>query len=109
MALVRDPRDVVSSWLESPPHFGGAAHAAEVWAVEQGEALRAYSLLGPAGRMRLLRYEDLVRAPEEALEDWRNFITALDQKEVTKAAMIISSHIFRFGKILEDLDPDKSG
>jgi DNA-binding FadR family transcriptional regulator len=46
--------------------------------------------------------------PEEVLEDWRNFINALDQKEVTKASMIISSHIFRFGKILEDLDAEKT-
>jgi DNA-binding FadR family transcriptional regulator len=53
---------------------------------------------------KILAYE--AEKPEEALEDWRNFITALDRKEVTKAAMIISSHIFRFGKILEDLDSD---
>jgi DNA-binding FadR family transcriptional regulator len=56
---------------------------------------------------QMLAYQ--VEKPEEALEDWRNFITALDRKEVTKAAMIISSHIFRFGKMLEDLDPDKNG
>ena len=42
--------------------------------------------------------------PEEALEDWRNFINALYRKEVTKASMIISSHIFRFGKILENAE-----
>ena len=51
---------------------------------------------------QMLAYQ--VEKPEEALEDWRNFIAALDRKEVTKAAMIISSHIFRFGKMLEDLD-----
>ena len=45
--------------------------------------------------------------PEEALKDWRDFIKAVENKEVTKAAMIIGSHIFRFGKILEDLDQDK--
>ncbi len=40
--------------------------------------------------------------PEEALEDWRNFINALDKQEVTKASMIMRSHIYRFGKVLEE-------
>ncbi len=40
--------------------------------------------------------------PEEVLEDWRNFINALYRKEVTKASMIISSHISRFGNIFNN-------
>jgi len=45
--------------------------------------------------------------PEEALEDWRNFINALYRKEVTKASLIISSHISRFGKILDNAEYHK--
>jgi DNA-binding FadR family transcriptional regulator len=45
---------------------------------------------------------------DEILNDWRDFISAVTRKEVTKAAMIIGSHIFRFRKILEDLERDKS-
>jgi DNA-binding FadR family transcriptional regulator len=44
---------------------------------------------------------------EEALEDWRHFIDALYQKEVTRASMIISSHIIRFGNILENAEAFK--
>lgn len=46
--------------------------------------------------------------PEEAMQDWRDFIQALENREVTKAGMIMGSHIFRFKKILEDLDQDKN-
>ncbi len=43
----------------------------------------------------------------EILDDWHDFITAVQNREVTKAAMIIRTHIFRFGKILEKLDRKK--
>jgi GntR family transcriptional repressor for pyruvate dehydrogenase complex len=42
--------------------------------------------------------------PQEALEDWRQFIKALYKKEVTRASMIITSHIFRFGKALGNVE-----
>ncbi len=45
--------------------------------------------------------------PEEVLEDWRNFINALYRKEVTKASMIISSHISRFGNIFNNAEYHK--
>ena len=44
---------------------------------------------------------------EEALEDWRHLIEALYKNEVTRAATIIRSHIFRFGRILENAEPLK--
>ncbi len=47
--------------------------------------------------------------PEEALTDWRDFILAVENREVTKAAMIIGAHIFRFGKILESPDLNQRG
>lgn len=47
---------------------------------------------------------DQSEKPEEALADWREFIQAVEAREVTRAAMIIRSHILRFGKILENLD-----
>jgi DNA-binding FadR family transcriptional regulator len=46
--------------------------------------------------------------PQEAMQDWRDFIQAIKNKEVTKAAMIMGSHIFRFKKILEDLNQNNS-
>jgi GntR family transcriptional repressor for pyruvate dehydrogenase complex len=46
--------------------------------------------------------------PMEALKDWRDFIQAVENKEITRAAMIIGAHIFQFRKILEDLDLDKA-
>ena len=36
--------------------------------------------------------------PEEAMQDWRDFIQAVENREVTKAGMIMGSHIFRFKK-----------
>ena len=44
--------------------------------------------------------------PQEAIQDWRDFIQAVENREVTRAVMIMGSHIFRFKKILEDLDRD---
>ncbi len=46
--------------------------------------------------------------PEEAMQDWRDFIQAVENREVTKATMIMESHIFRFKKILENLDLNKN-
>ncbi|MCK5311881.1 MAG: FadR family transcriptional regulator [Desulfobacteraceae bacterium] len=48
-----------------------------------------------------------LEAPAEVLRDWRNFIQAVENREVTKASRIIGSHIFRFGTILEDLKQKK--
>jgi hypothetical protein len=42
------------------------------------------------------------------MQDWRDFIQAVENREVTKAGMIMGSHIFRFKKILEDLDLNKN-
>lgn len=41
---------------------------------------------------------------EEILTDWYDFISAVEHKEVTKASIVIGSHIFRFTKIFETLD-----
>lgn len=47
--------------------------------------------------------------PQETMvRDWRNFIQAVEKREVTKAAMIMGSHIFRFKNILEDLHQDNN-
>ena len=46
--------------------------------------------------------------PVEAIQDWRDFIQAVENREVTKAVMIMGSHIFRFKRILEDLDQDRN-
>jgi len=46
--------------------------------------------------------------PQEALKDWHEFIQAIENKEVTKASMIMGSHIFHFRKTIEDLEQDKN-
>ncbi len=50
---------------------------------------------------------DLPEKQDEALNDWRSFIQSIENKEATKAVMIIGAHIFRFGMILEVLDQNK--
>ena len=54
--------------------------------------------------------KDLIGQPEKsaiAIEDWGNFIRAVENREITKATMIMRAHIFRFGKILEDLEQNQ--
>ena len=50
----------------------------------------------------------LEQPEEEVLTDWRNFIQAVENREVTMASRIIGSHIFRSGTILENLKQDKT-
>ncbi len=42
-------------------------------------------------------------SPEEVIRDWRNFIQAVENREVTKASRIIALHIFKFETTFEDI------
>lgn len=63
VAIVRDPRDVVASSLEVPFGMAHVPLLAERWRADQADLVRARREL-PAGRMLLLRYEDLTAAPD---------------------------------------------
>jgi hypothetical protein len=66
IAIVRDPRAVVASWLDTPwmpPRRDGYVLVAERWRLDQREIARAADALGPK-RCLLLRYEDVVVDPD---------------------------------------------
>lgn len=67
VAMVRDPRDMALSWKRSPILRGGVVRAARVWRDDQEALLRIMGCLGPGRGVHLLRYEDLVAAPEPTL------------------------------------------
>lgn len=68
IAVVRDPRAVVASWLDTPwmpTRLDGYVLVAERWRLDQGVIARAAEALGPE-RCLLLRYEDIVVDPDRA-------------------------------------------
>lgn len=68
IAVVRDPRAVVASWLDTPwmpPRRDGYVLVAERWRLDQWVIARALETLGP-DRCLLLRYEDVVVDPDRA-------------------------------------------
>lgn len=72
--LVRDGRDYACSMRSVP---GGHFHPyfiARLWKLEQTACLRIYAQLKPQGLILMLRYEDLLRAPEETLESVMSFL-----------------------------------
>jgi hypothetical protein len=64
--IVRDPRDVVASSLETPWTRGSAWTLARAWRAFTRDALAAAERAG-AGRYLRVRYEDLTRDPEDEL------------------------------------------
>jgi len=40
----------------------------------------------------------------EALEDWADFVIAMEHREGVKASMILTNHIFKYRRILSDLE-----
>jgi len=65
--LVRDPRDMALSYTLSPNHPGDVREGARIWRRDQEQAIACYGFLKPFGRIHLLRYEDLIAAPETEL------------------------------------------
>lgn len=72
--VVRDPRDMALSWKRSPTHRGGVVRAAAVWREEQAAALRILAWLGEVGLIHSIRYEELLRRPEETLRGLCRFL-----------------------------------
>ncbi len=65
--LVRDPRDVASSWVQTDAMPGGVAKAVAAWTEDQRGALDAWNRMPEAGRMVQVRYEELLQDPERVL------------------------------------------
>ena len=89
LAMVRDPRDMALSWRRSPILRGGVVRAAGIWYEDQMNLLRVMGFLGPEREIHLLRYEDLIRDPEDRLEEacrfagleWDPAMTAFHHRE----------------------------
>jgi hypothetical protein len=64
--MVRDARDVASSWVHTPTIPGGVEEAVRQWCSDQSGMLEVCRRL-PADRMHRLRYEDLIADPETKL------------------------------------------
>ena len=71
--LVRDPRDCVLSWLNSPSHAGGIAAATAMWQLEQTAVLSFIAVDAPRPPVLIVRYEDLLANPESELDEICNF------------------------------------
>jgi hypothetical protein len=61
--MVRDPRDMALSWARSPIIRGGVVRAAKRWRADQDGTRALAERLQPV----VLRYEDLIAAPEACL------------------------------------------
>jgi hypothetical protein len=72
--LVRDPRDMASSWKVSPSHPGRVHRGAQVWKNDQKGSLELYGFLQDAEKIILVRYKDLVSKPEIELRRICNFL-----------------------------------
>jgi Sulfotransferase family len=84
LAVVRDPRSVVSSNLRV--HFGmdSAVLLAERWSADQREVLAAQRSLGSA-RWLTVRYEDVVASPDEARATIASFVGSTSLPHVDSA------------------------
>ena len=65
--LVRDARDVALSWKKSPGHPGGVKEAAKMWRNEQTDSLYFLSLVYQTDKVLLVRYENLIAAPQQEI------------------------------------------
>lgn len=65
--LTRDPRDVASSWVLTDVMPGGVAEAVKTWTEDQRGALDVRDQLDDAGRVLLVRYEELLENPKHVL------------------------------------------
>lgn len=77
IAVIRDPRAVVSSNLRVPFGMKSSVLLAEKWTLDRGEIEVAERKLGPA-RWLTVRYEDVVDDPEGARAAIRVFLLGTD-------------------------------
>lgn len=72
--MVRDPRDVASSWILTPGIPGGVGRAVEVWTKDQEGARALYHQMRDSGRILFMRYEELVQDTTRVLRGLTSFL-----------------------------------
>lgn len=72
--LVRDPRDVALSWKSTPGLRGGVLRATREWLSDQRGFASLLGWLTPGRRVLGVRYETLLRDPEEILRHVCDFL-----------------------------------
>ena len=73
--MVRDPRDMALTWRDLAR--GGVRTATETWLSDQRGSLKVYTWLRELGRIHRVRFEDLVRKPEETTRGICAFLGAV--------------------------------
>jgi hypothetical protein len=63
--MVRDPRDMVLSWIKGPVMRGGVVRATERWLYDQSGYLEVVAQFSSDIGISFVRYEDLIAQPEE--------------------------------------------
>jgi hypothetical protein len=71
--LVRDPRDVASSWVRTDSIPGGVEKAVDTWVEDQTGTLAVCDVLRREERVFMLRYEDLISQPGTQLNALADF------------------------------------
>lgn len=66
--MVRDPRDMVVSWINGPVMRGGTIRATERWISDQKGSLSSFMGCASSIAKSFLRYEDLLSDAEKQLE-----------------------------------------
>lgn len=72
--MVRDPRDVASSWVSTESIPGGVEKAVDTWMVDQSGGLALDQRLRGTDRLLLVRYEDLISDAEQCLQHITSFL-----------------------------------
>ena len=72
--LVRDPRDMVLSYLRSSNHPGGIISGTDLWQADQEHYINLYQSLKENNKIYLLRYEDLLISSKRQLEKLCSFL-----------------------------------
>jgi hypothetical protein len=90
--IVRDGRDVAVSHQSYPFGAGNIAECAHAWAQRVRSNCALGRLLGPR-RYHLLRYEDLILAPEETLRELCDFLDVGFSPEMLKYRETIDSKV----------------
>lgn len=70
----RDPRDMALSWKKNKSHPGGIIVGAKQWSYDQQRFLSNYHILRKVNKAFLIKYENLIDNPEEALSATLSFL-----------------------------------
>ena len=72
--LVRDPRDMALSWKKAPSLRGSVIRATRVWKMDQSNGLNILAQLQGEKKIKLIRYEDLLKEPVMQLKTLCKFL-----------------------------------